>query len=183
MVEHQELDPQTGNIITYHFYIMLFSAVEQTHCALGACDSGICGWLSLALVVVIWLVPCETAAVSAHVLCTPYNHAPAYGVTSFKVTCSAYVCLAVTCHLHFWQNNWDLLCATVVTQGLTDSEIRVSTEGWPWRRKFSCFLPLLLGLERLTFSFSHEFPTLYHWAIPVIGCRTWRTWAWTANRL
>ena len=25
----------------------------------------------------------------------------------------AYVCLTVTCHLHFWQNDWDLLHATV----------------------------------------------------------------------
>ena len=30
---------------------------------------------------VTWLVPRETAAVSAHVLCTPYNHAPVYSVT------------------------------------------------------------------------------------------------------
>ena len=28
-----------------------------------------------------------------------------------------YACLAVTCHLHFWQNDQDLLRATVVTQG------------------------------------------------------------------
>ena len=28
-----------------------------------------------------------------------------------------YVCLAVTCCLHFWQNDWDLFCATAVTQG------------------------------------------------------------------
>ena len=25
--------------------------------------------------------------------------------------------LRCTCHLHFWQNDWGLLCATVVTQG------------------------------------------------------------------
>ena len=25
--------------------------------------------------------------------------------------------LAVTCHLHFWQNDWDFLRATVVTRG------------------------------------------------------------------
>ena len=31
---------------------------------------------------VTWLVPRETVAVSAHVLCTPYNHAPVYKVTS-----------------------------------------------------------------------------------------------------
>ena len=28
-----------------------------------------------------------------------------------------YVCLAVTCHLHFWQNDRDFLRATVVTRG------------------------------------------------------------------
>ena len=28
-----------------------------------------------------------------------------------------HVCLAVTCHLHFWQNDQDLLCATAVTWG------------------------------------------------------------------
>ena len=48
-----------------------------------------------------------------------------------------YACLAVTCHLHFWQNDRDFLRATVVTRGGTDTEIRVSTESRPWRRKFS----------------------------------------------
>ena len=48
-----------------------------------------------------------------------------------------YACLAVTCHLHFWQNDRDLLRATAVTRGGTDPEIRVSTENRPWRRKFS----------------------------------------------
>ena len=28
-----------------------------------------------------------------------------------------YACLAVTCHLHFWENDWYLLCAAVVTWG------------------------------------------------------------------
>ena len=32
--------------------------------------------------------------------------------------CKVYACLAVTCHLHFWQNYRDLLCATVVTRGV-----------------------------------------------------------------
>ena len=31
--------------------------------------------------------------------------------------CKMYVCLAVTCHLHFWQNDQDLLRAAAVTQG------------------------------------------------------------------
>ena len=54
-------------------------------------------------------------AVSAQVLCTPYNHALCHFMQSHirKV----YACLAVTCHLHFWQNDRDLLRATAVTRG------------------------------------------------------------------
>ena len=41
-------------------------------------------------------------------------------VTSCKVTYvrKVYACLAVTCHLHFWQNDRDLLRATAVTRGV-----------------------------------------------------------------
>ena len=28
-----------------------------------------------------------------------------------------HACLAVTCHLHFWQNGWDILRATEITRG------------------------------------------------------------------
>ena len=39
-------------------------------------------------------------------------------VTSCKATyLTVYACLAVTCHLHFWQNDRDLLHATAVTRG------------------------------------------------------------------
>ena len=38
----------------------------------------------MALLVVVWLVPCEAAAVFAHILCTPYNHAPVYSLTSLE---------------------------------------------------------------------------------------------------
>ena len=41
-----------------------------------------------------------------------------------------------SCNLHFWQNDWDLLHVTAITWGGTDTEISVSTESWPWRRKF-----------------------------------------------
>ena len=62
---------------------------------------------------------------SRRVLCTSYNHAPCHFMQSHirKV----YACLAVTCHLHFCGN----------TGGGMDTEIRVSTESRPWRRKFS----------------------------------------------
>ena len=87
------------NIIIHSFYIALFSALEQTHCA---------HW---HLILNEWLYPviasiinihvsgvlvalcgyCMTgatwnAAVLAQVLCTPFNHAPGYSVTSFKAT-------------------------------------------------------------------------------------------------
>ena len=48
----------------------------------------------------------ERAAILAHILCTPYSHTSLYSVTSFEATCIVciYMCLAVTCHQHFWQN-------------------------------------------------------------------------------
>ena len=49
-----------------------------------------------------------------------------------------HVYLAVTCHLHFWQNDWDLLCVTAVHGGGMDTKIRVSIVSWPWKRKLSC---------------------------------------------
>ena len=67
------------------------------------------------LTALTWLVLHETAAVSAQVLCTPCNHATCHFMQSHirKV----YACLAVTCHLHFLQNDRDLLRATAVTRG------------------------------------------------------------------
>ena len=65
------------------------------------------------------------------------QHTTMHHVTSCKATYVRWECLAVTCHLHFWQNDWGLLRATAVTRGGTDTEIRVSTESRPWRRKFS----------------------------------------------
>ena len=67
------------------------------------------------LTALAWLVPHETAAVSVQVLCTPYNHAPCHFMQSH--ICKVDACLAVTCQLHFWQNDLDLLCATTVTPG------------------------------------------------------------------
>ena len=118
------LPPDTRVLIAFINYSK-FSALEQTHCALVACDSK---WVTVAFcgtfltftqvvylqrcLVVTWLVPRETAAVSAR-FCTPCH------VTSCK---AAYVgcvsaCLAVTYYLHLWQNNRDLSRAAAVTRG------------------------------------------------------------------
>ena len=84
-----------------HEWLALYSTFLNIH------QSGV-------LTAVAWLVPHETAAVLAQVLCTPYNHAPCHFMQSH--ICMVYACLAVTCHLHFWQNGRDLLRATAVTR-------------------------------------------------------------------
>ena len=64
-------------------------------------------------------MPRRTAAVSAHVLCAPYNHVPVYNVKSCKDkhVYRVHLCLAVTYHLYLWQNDRDVLRATAVTRG------------------------------------------------------------------
>ena len=80
---------------------LLYSAILHSHSRLGAfllhvilnewLAFGNRFWISTEVVylqrclVVTWLVPRETAAVSAHVLWPPYNHAPCH-VTSCKTT-------------------------------------------------------------------------------------------------
>ena len=53
-----------------------------------------------------------THATSRRVLCTPYNHAPWHFMQSHIRKVHAWV--AVTCHLHFWQNDRDRLRVTPV---------------------------------------------------------------------
>ena len=73
--------------------------------------------LLLRCLIVTRLVPRESGTVSAHVLCTPYSHASVYSITSFAATYVRCMCvLAVTCHLHFGQNDRDLVRAFAVTR-------------------------------------------------------------------
>ena len=66
---------------------------------------------------------------SRPVLCIPYNHAPCHFMQSHIR--KAHACLAVTCHLHFWQNDLDLLSANAVTRGWNEyrnkSQLRYQT--------------------------------------------------------
>ena len=48
-----------------------------------------------------------------------------------------YVSLAAIYRLHFWQNDWGLLRATALTRGWNGHWIKVNTQNWLWRRKFS----------------------------------------------
>ena len=110
-------------MIDDHLYSAILRSLEQTHCArLWFYTSDklfIARFLNIhrsgVLTALAWLVPHETASISAQVLCTLYNHAPCHFMQSHirKV----YACLAVTCHLRFWQNDRDLLRATAVTRG------------------------------------------------------------------
>ena len=95
------------------------------------------------LTALAWLVPHETAAVSAQVLCTPYNHAPCHFMQSHirKV----YACLAVTCHLHFWQNDRDFLRATAVTRGWDGYRNKSQHRQSTLEKKI--LLPFLQGFE------------------------------------
>ena len=53
--------------------------------------------------VVIWLVPHETVAVSAHHIqhITTYH----FTVSLYLKSCRAHMSLAITCHLHLWWND------------------------------------------------------------------------------
>ena len=94
------------------------------------------------------------------ILCTPYNHASCRFMQSHIH--KKHACLAVTCQLHFWQNDWDLLCAIVVT--------------WEWNRyqnksqhrkltlEKKTLLPLRQGFVPATFQ--SQVRRSYHWAIP-----------------
>ena len=64
---------------------------------------------------VTWLAPRETAPVSARAM---HTMQPCTLPRNFMQSHIRRVpaCLFVTCHLHFWQNERDLLCATAVTQ-------------------------------------------------------------------
>ena len=79
---------------TLHSHVILHEWIAFYKACLNSHWSGV-------LTALARLVPHETAAVSAHVLCTPYNHAPCHFMQSH--ICKVYACLAVTCHLHFWK--------------------------------------------------------------------------------
>ena len=85
---------------------------------------------------------------SRHKFCfTPCNHAPCHFMQSHirKV----YACLAVTCHLHFWRNDRDLLRATAVTRGWNG--YRNKSQHRKLTLEKPILPPLLQGFEHATF--------------------------------
>ena len=146
------------------FYIALFSTLEQTHCArmwfyMNDSLFIVRFWISTEVVYwQRWHGRCHVKLLpSAQVLCAPYNHAPCHFVQSH--THKGYACLAVTCHLHFWQNDRDLLCATMVTQGWNGYQSKIQHRKLTPEKTI-----LLLGFEPITFQSRVQCSN--HWAIP-----------------
>ena len=106
-----------------HFYIALFPILELIHCTLVVFVNK---WKQLTIAYflmcaqVVYLqhyLPHETAATRTH---SVYTIQPCTSLQRHFMQSHihrVHVCLAVTCHLHFWRNDQDLLCATAVTQG------------------------------------------------------------------
>ena len=149
-------------------YIALFSALLSRLTALACGSMWVTGFIarflnihrSGVLTALAWLVPHETAAVSAQVLCTPYNHVPCHFMQSHirKV----YACLAVTCHLHFWHNDRDLLRATAVTRGWNGYRNKSQQRKSTLEKKI--LPPLQQGFEPATFQ--SRVRRSNRWAIP-----------------
>ena len=133
VAENEVLEFAAERGIIYHhhvdvgrFYIALYSALEHTHCTLVARDfkwSSYWRFLQRALNIhlssgvaaslfrVTWLVPLETAAISARSM---YTIQPCIILRNFMQSHihRVHTCLAVTSYLNFWQNDRDLLRAT-----------------------------------------------------------------------
>ena len=97
---------------------------------------------------------------SLRVPCTPYNHAPCHFMQNHirKV----YACLAVTCHLHFWQNDRGLLRATAATRGWNGYRNKSQHTKLTLEKKI--LPPLQQGFEPATFR--SRLRRSNHWAIP-----------------
>ena len=88
------------------------------------------------------LVPHETAAVSAR---SVYTIQPC----TMSLHAKPHTCLAVTCHLHFWQNERDPLRATAVTRGWNGYRNKSQHRKLTLEKKI--LPPLLLAFEPATF--------------------------------
>ena len=127
----------------YYYWSLLYSAILRfradslrSHVILQEWIAFYSAFLNIhrsgVLTALAWLVPHETAAISARSVHTIQPCTMSLHASHIR---KMYACLAVICHLHFWQNDRGLLRATAVTRGWIPKW--VSTEGWPWRRKFS----------------------------------------------
>ena len=147
----------TDWLIDDHLYSAILRSLEQTHCArLWFYMSGklfIVRFLNIhrsgVLTALAWLVPHETAAISACHFMQSYIR-------------KVYACLAVTCHLRFWQNDRGLLRATAVTRGWNGYRNKSQHRKLTLEKKI--LPPLLQRIEPTTFRSLVQRSN--HWAIP-----------------
>ena len=153
--------PVIAQVVVDHFYVALFSAFEQTRSSFAACDSE---WVTLAFYravlntsgLLTGLVGCDLIGATwncCHLgACSVYTIRPRMSLQCHLMQshiCGVHVCLAVTCHLHLWQNGQDLLCATGVTQGWKRYPNKSQHRKLTLEKKITP--PLLLGLKPVTF--------------------------------
>ena len=87
-----------------------------------------------------------------------------------------YACLAVTCHLHFWQNDRDFLRATVVTRGWNGYRNKSQHRKSTLEKKI--LPPFQQGFEPATFQ--SRVRCSNHWAIPAPCVAVWLIIAYIA---
>ena len=90
-----------------------------------------------------------------------------------------YACLAVTCHLHFWQNDRDFLRATVVTRGWNGYRNKSQHRKSTLEKKI--LPPFQQGFEPATFQ--SRVRCSNHWAIPAPWLTEWVTVAFYSTFL
>ena len=112
-------------------YRSLFSILEQTHCSVFACDSK---WATVAYYSVFFnihwsgiLFGCYMAGATYMKLLLSLHMFCVHHMTMYQLQCHfmqshidrVHVYSAVTCHLHFWQNDWHLSRATMMSVIIT----------------------------------------------------------------
>ena len=162
-------------IIIHGFYIaLLFSALEQTHCAYWHVILN--EWLYVFIVRIINIHGSGALiALFGCCKCCRFGAGSVYTIEPCtRLQCHfiqshigrVYVCLGVTCHLHFWQNDRDLVRATAVTRGWNGYWNKSQHRKLTLEKKI--LPPLLPGLEPGTFR--SQVRRSNHWAIPAPQC-------------
>ena len=83
-----------------------------------------------------WWVACELVSfVGSHTM--PWTAKSALTPSDFVCSRVYYACLGVICLRRFWQDSQGLLRATAATRGWNGHRMRVGTQSYLWRRKFS----------------------------------------------
>ena len=177
MFVHPEV---TVVVVVDCFYRTLFFTLEQAHCSLVTCDSKwetftyssalfnvhlsdvLMALFGCYMVNAIW--NCHHPGARSVYIIQPCVCLQCYFIPSHIIMCGA----CVTCHLHFWQNEWDLSCATAVTRGGTDTEM---SQHLKLTLEKKIILPLLSGLEPTTFW--SRVRCSNHWSIHTAQCGWW----------